>query len=215
MDKGKIKEDILKKGFYIIDNYLDNSKCDKMVLEMDKTKKNFNKSNTNLHINGSGRDLRFTNYEVKNIIAKKFLNDISIQKIFEELLERKIVKKRCQAGIVEHNEKEKQSSGGGWHIDNKQMQLKAMIYLTDVDIENGPFSLISNTENLILPNTKGDKSGTRFDEETIFSSPEINKNDINIITGKKGTCILFNARNIHRGMEIKKEKRYTLTNYYY
>jgi hypothetical protein len=215
MNTEKIKNDILNKGFHIIEKYLEEEKCDKIVLEINKTKKKFNKSKTNLHINGSGKDLRYTNYEVRNITAKNFLNDMIIHKIFEELLERKIVKKRCQAGIVEYNEKEKQSSGGGWHIDNKQMQFKAMIYLTDVDIENGPFSLISNTKNLILPNTKGDKSGTRFDEETIFSSPEINKNDINIITGKKGTCILFNARNIHRGMEIKKEKRYTLTNYYY
>ena len=31
------------------------------------------------------------------------------------------------------------NSGGGWHRDADRIQLKAMVYLSDVDSINGPF----------------------------------------------------------------------------
>ena len=48
----------------------------------------------------SGNDLRMTNFENINVYAKKFLYDLQIYTLFENILGRKIEKKRCQAGIV-------------------------------------------------------------------------------------------------------------------
>ena len=43
---------------------------------------------------------------------------------------------------------EKVSSGGGWHRDHHFELFKVMVYLSDVDKNNGPFSYIENyTEN--------------------------------------------------------------------
>ena len=34
-------------------------------------------------------------------------------------------------------------SGGGWHVDNHDPQFKTLLYLTNVNLNNGPFAIIS------------------------------------------------------------------------
>ena len=127
-----------------------------------------------------------------------------------------MIKKRCQAGIVGYNNINNISSGGGWHIDSKEKQYKALLYLNDVDSKNGPFVFIKNTASgLGINNTPGDKSQTRYLNETIINSNLIDKTNIIEILGKAGTCILVNTNNINNGKIIEEGIRYSLTNYYY
>ena len=39
-------------------------------------------------------------------------------------------------------------SGQGWHKDNIARQLKFMIYLNDVDSENGPFQYLLKSQKI-------------------------------------------------------------------
>ena len=104
---------------------------------------------------------------------------MTIKPALKLILKRKISKKRCQSGIVKYNNKERICSGGGWHIDDRKIQLKAMIYLNDVNSKNGPFTIIKNTPSgLDLPNTIGDKSKTRFDNKIIMESEKIKKREV-------------------------------------
>ena len=210
-------EDILKnEGIIIIENYINSDICANIIINMEKHKEKFEYCNTNSHIFGSGNDLRCKIYEKYDKYADKFLNDNNIHNLFEKILERKITVKRCQAGIVKFNKETITSSGGGWHIDNKNIQLKAILYLNDVNSKNGPFIYIKNTQGgLDLENTLNDNSNTRFDNDIIKKTEKIKKNDIIEVIGKAGTLILVRTDNIHKGKIIEEGIRYSLTNYYY
>ena len=210
-------ENIIKnEGIIIIENYINNDICKNIIINMEKNKGNFEYCNTNSHIFGSGNDLRCKTYEKYDKYADGFLNDNNIHNLFEKILERKINVKRCQAGIVKFNKDNITSSGGGWHIDNKKIQLKAILYLNDVNTKNGPFIYIKNTQGgLDLENTIGDISKTRFDDTIIKTSEKIKKENIMEVTGKAGTLILVRTDNIHKGKIIEEGVRYSLTNYYY
>ena len=211
-----IENKIKNEGFVIIENYINNDICKNIIKKMEKNISNFEYCNTNSQIFNSGNDLRCKTYEKYDKYAGDFLNDNNIHNLFEKILKRKIDKKRCQAGIVKFNKNNITSSGGGWHIDNKNIQLKAILYLNDVNTKNGPFIYIKNTESgLDLQNTIGDISKTRFDDNIIKTSEKIQKENIIEITGKAGTWILVRTDNIHKGKIIEEGIRYSLTNYYY
>ena len=53
-----------------------------------------------------------------------------------------------KANKVKYN-KNNLGSGGGWHRDDFNFQFKAILYLNDVSMDNGPFQLIENSNGLI------------------------------------------------------------------
>lgn len=113
-------------------------------------------------------------------------------------------------------------SGGGWHRDSPfSHQFKFIIYLTDVDKENGPFQYISGThkEKNIFKYSK--KTGIslnkyRFTEDQIeaiiANNPECK---IETILGKAGTLMVADVKGIHRGMPILAGERWATTRYYF
>lgn len=107
-------------------------------------------------------------------------------------------------------------SGGGWHRDNNyQHGYKALVYLSDVNDDNGPFEYIKQTFTL-----KNHVLDFPYPDKYQFTEEEINKfiakhSKLYIrITATAGTVVLFNTNGIHRGMPLKKGTRYALTNYY-
>ena len=216
LDPNIIKSEINKKGFYIIDNYLDDTSCDNLVdfIKNDKTNKlNFTKMGTKELLFAGGGDFRSMVFHEFHPTAQKFLDDEMIHNIFEEIVGEKIWQKRCQAGVVKCVDEEN-NSGGTWHVDSYSLQLKALVYLNDVDTHNGPFMYISDTWNISssLPNPKNDISKSCFENSVIKNHPLMKDKKKRVITGKKGTCILFRTDNIHT---VDEGCRYSLTNYYY
>jgi hypothetical protein len=111
-------------------------------------------------------------------------------------------------------------SGDGWHRDALLRQFKAIIYLSDVDGENGPFQFIKNSHKFwwILKDI--------FIGKLKYRQYRIEDNQIRDILGrshrrlqtyaaKAGTLILVDTSAIHRGMPIIAGVRYALTNYFY
>lgn len=111
-------------------------------------------------------------------------------------------------------------SGGGWHRDSCIKQFKAILYLSDVSQDNGPFQLISKSNNLIyklLDSKKADQPymGYRYTNQQVEKI--ISKNPTRLITfcAPAGTLILVDTSCIHRGKPIEDGERYALFNYYY
>ena len=111
-------------------------------------------------------------------------------------------------------------SGEGWHRDGYNFQYKAMLYLSDVGINNGPFQIISKSNNIfqalfdnILVNK--DFDNTRYSESEVFKIINKNPTRLKTITGMAGTLLLVDTSNIHRGAPIQTGERFALTNYYY
>ncbi len=109
-------------------------------------------------------------------------------------------------------------SGQGWHRDTvKRDQYKALVYLSDVEQDNGPFQFILRTFSVKSMQAVARKYGIHetenrinIDPETLFPSSRIFE-----LCAQKGTLIIANTRSIHRGKPILKGARYALTTYYW
>tara|TARA_B110000211_G_scaffold235019_1_gene308517 strand:- start:4709 stop:5785 length:1077 start_codon:yes stop_codon:yes gene_type:complete len=89
-----------------------------------------------------------------------------------------------------------------WHQDNDCHKFfKVFVYLNDVDEENAAHEIITNSKNTIKnmlktrPKRRGDI---------------INSKNKQILSGKKGSIILEDTRNNHRGGEVLDPKKYRI-----
>jgi hypothetical protein len=111
-------------------------------------------------------------------------------------------------------------SGGGWHRDSMfEKQFKAILYLTDVSAENGPFQYLvgSNTRSSVLRTlayTRGQRNLKRYGDDVIAAFCRADPGKLKTVTGAAGDVILVDTRGIHRGCPIAEGSRYALTNYY-
>jgi len=112
-------------------------------------------------------------------------------------------------------------SGEGWHRDAFGYQYKAIIYLSDVTEDNGPFEYYRGSHTLrrvVLDAALGrlpPSPETRIDGfymDRLIARGAINPQRF---IGKAGTVILANTTGIHRGAPLKAGNRYALTNYFY
>jgi len=96
-----------------------------------------------------------------------------------------------------------------------------MIYLSDVDINNGPFSYIEKSHSRMSQAITlfffkfFSKNMTRYSENLIKIICKIFNYKIKNFTGTKGTCIVFDSSGLHRGLDIKSGERVALTAYIY
>lgn len=106
-------------------------------------------------------------------------------------------------------------SGGEWHRDGFRHELKALLYLTDVTEDDGPFAIVegSHTTWRILIDTLrmalwGMRDPTRLKDAGL-------RFGYKSFTEKAGTLVLFDASAIHTGLPIKAaHERIAITNYY-
>lgn len=152
-------------------------------------------------------------------ITKKFSKDGFIINIGTLLLKKKLQTLMTMGNKLVYKRKNL-GSGGGWHKDAFCRQFKAILYLSDVKYNNGPFQIIKNSNKV----SSDFKLFFKFEKNlrnSRISNKEANyflKNrnyKLETICGKAGTLILVDASNIHRGMPIKKGKRFAITSYIY
>jgi len=112
-------------------------------------------------------------------------------------------------------------SGQGWHRDAFHFQYKAMLYLTDVGPESGPFQLLDASHRGARVFSDMIEVGlqrapkTRLTEQQAEALVEAEPQRLKTFTAPAGTMILFDSSAIHRGSPIASGTRYALTNYYY
>jgi hypothetical protein len=204
---------IEKNGYFIIKNYYSSEQCQQILNDI----KNISPNSIQ---NGAGNDLRMCNFENISLGAHKFLHEPFLLNIGNNVLGKKVdkIKKRCQLGILNyHNGNE--CSGGGWHVDSHKPQFKALLYLTHVNLNNGPFAIICPPlkSKDYKPVSSLEHSWGVRDLDTRFPDKieEDYKDNIKYLTGNMGDVIVVNTQNIHRGTTIKQGQRISLTNYYY
>jgi antitoxin component YwqK of YwqJK toxin-antitoxin module len=99
------------------------------------------------------------------------------------------------------------TSTRGFHVDNFNGVLKAFVYLTDVnDLSDGPYCFVhSHKSSNYIQKANKKISNSLFCEDT--EMPYVNVNNIIPILGKKGTVILCNQSNPHRGFPQHKSSQ--------
>tara|TARA_B100000287_G_C20451192_1_gene709540 strand:+ start:182 stop:844 length:663 start_codon:yes stop_codon:yes gene_type:complete len=214
MDTNKIIETINEFGACILQGNFPPEMCDRVIEQQKKI--------THPLVNTDGGDRRHMHFHRHCEEALWFLGNEELLDLVMRYTDSKLSmewndkekmnvhKSRCQSGIVSVEDGSK-SSGGGWHCDSHYRQLKAMVYLHDVDEKCGPFAILCGSRDNDVQTLDDNKY--RYSDDIIRNHSLYKKKMV--LTGKKGDIILFDSSNIHRGMPIDRGIRYTLTNYYY
>src|SRR5258708_22216276 len=112
-------------------------------------------------------------------------------------------------------------SGQGWHRDAFHFQFKAMVYLTDVDADHGPFQIMEASHHgarIFADTVRGRlprSPRTRVTADQAQRLLAASSHPLKTFCAPAGTLILFDSSTIHRGAPVNTGIRYALTNYYY
>jgi ectoine hydroxylase-related dioxygenase (phytanoyl-CoA dioxygenase family) len=199
-----------KDGYFVIENFLPE---EDLLHNINLINKVINKEqhSWNDDMKSDYRIFGFENF------SKKIHNELSA---FDKLFDRHIggsnkLVSTLMANRVEFKNGNK-GSGGGWHRDSlNRRQLKLMVYLNDVQSNNGPFTYLKGSHKLTCKlNTNILKSSTRFSQSKVSSLIKNGYQEVEL-TAKKGTLIIFDSSGIHKGKVIENGTRYAITKYMY
>jgi len=212
-----ILSEIKKKGFFVIDSFYTASECEQNRIEIDNLIK---KHKNRIFKDHEDSDHRIFGADCLSEVINKFYKHPFINRFVRAHEKTLNISGLTLAAKLEYKPGNL-GSGAGWHRDwavNKQ--IKAMLYLTDVEEKNGPFQYIESSHSHLaviresaLNNFEFNQN--RFTDEEVNRIIERNKSKLKTFAAKAGTLILVNTRGIHRGMPIKSGTRYALTNYYW
>ncbi len=210
-----IIKELNQKGFCKINNFWSEDECIRSIKDVDYLLKNYPE-----YIHSKNKsDSRIFGAEKISDNIKSFSNDNLLISVANKYNKKNTKLGFTLAAKMPYQENSK-GSGEGWHRDAFFRQFKALLYLNDVEINNGPFELIlnSNKHNFLLEDIKiGNLDYMQYRLSDHEISKIISRSPQRKITliGKIGTLILVDTSSIHRGSPIKEGTRYALTNYYY
>ena len=206
---------IQEKGYAVIPNFVDENFCNLCINEFEKMLVDHNEyvqKSSDLRIFGAEE----LSENIKEYSSNKFLFNLANHYNADETHNA-----FCLANKIEFSDKSKKlGSGGGWHRDSVYRQLKSILYLNNVDENNGAYQLIEKSHKLpyILKDMKAANlkfTNTRFTSEQIEKILEREPSRLKTMTGKAGTLIVKDCSVIHRGSPLKSGKRFALTNYFF
>jgi len=207
-----IDKELKEKGIFIYKNFLDREETEKLITEAEKTKKNHQES---IVTESNGADKRIYGID---LINKNF--QIEKLKYLEEIPKRYYGTNEISQFILYgeiHATERNLGSGNGWHRDSAfRPQIKFLIYLTDVGINNGPFEYIEGTHGLIslLSQSKNTEfSKTRYSDKEIDNLLRRKNLRSKKIIGNAGDMVIVNTRGLHRGSPLDIGRRVAITNY--
>lgn len=200
-----------KDGIVILEQKISENVCKAIRDNIFELRKRNNEDIKSMFDN-CGSDYRVYGYE--NISGN--LSVLLIEQIKTEILDMIIPTKKGSYILLASNVryvKNNKGSGGGWHRDSISEQYKMMIYLNDVDKDNGPFEYLKGSHKFIckfksLFNNL--HSFKRFKNKEIEKFSSYGKVQC---TGLTGTIILFDSTGLHRGRPLTDGQRFSITMY--
>jgi len=216
----RITEQLNERGHFLIPDFLPHSECDKLVEEFSKIVANSDIAD--VWKDELGADTRLFFAERYSDLFRAVLGNDYLQRMKRLYMGPNVFKKN-DCLMVNHIVaiKDNLGSGGGWHRDSPySKQFKAIIYLSEVEAENGPFQYVEKTHRLASCidlykkkyTTEGQNRLTEKEVDEILAY--LGSEKLQTFTASKGSCILVNTKGIHRGKPITKKERYALTFYF-
>jgi len=209
----KLLLEIKKNGYVVIPNFFDPEQCQNCIDDIDMMVKK------NEKFVQKQEDLRIFGAEELSENVKTFFDNPLLIKLAESY---NAVPTCCAftlAGRIESTGNEEEfGSGGPWHRDSYFRQFKSLLYLNDVNENNGPFQLIHQSHMTKEEDRKTanlEHMQSSFLQETVDKITHANPDRLKSLTGKAGTLVLVDTSIIHRGIPLKKGVRYALTNYFF
>ena len=205
---------LMNDGVVAIPGFFSEEECDRMVADYEAVDEKYAKYFDN--------DRRIFAMEKHSQAVKEIYHDNPFtKKMAEAYLGDEVHIQTTMIGKIVPQEGITEGSGGSWHRDSFSRQFKAVAYLSDVDIENGPFQYIKGSHKLdmiikVLQGLKNKKKANdpRYTIEEIEEILQMCNQEITRFTAPKGTLVLADIRGLHTGMPIQKGHRYAIFNYY-
>lgn len=199
-----------REGLVIVPGFLSAETCSKIKSELDHY---FSKNSS--HAAAANSDKRVFGFEQHSNESKKFLEHGSLKHISESYLGGP-VNHLLVLGAVLNPTTDGFGSGGDWHRDTNNAQIKNMVYLNDVlEIGDGAFQYVKGSHRFwrVVSDCvlKFKSLSHRWDSSQI----ELIKPSITTVLGKAGDLVIFDTNIIHRGAPLMSGKRYAITNYIY
>jgi hypothetical protein len=205
--------EVKKNGYAVIPNFFNKEQCQKCIDDIDHIFRN------NKAFVQKQEDLRVFGAEELSKNIKTFFDDSFLNKLARTYNGVPTCCAFTLAGRIETLGKDAQyGSGGPWHRDSYFRQFKSLIYLNDVDENNGPFQLIHQSHETKDHDRKIaelEHMQSSFLQEKVDKIIENDPNRLKTLTGKAGTLVLVDTSIIHRGIPVKNGIRYALTNYFF
>lgn len=203
-------------GLCIVPGYLDSQAC--MMLREEVTRLNRD-CPAAVHVRSNGADRRIFGADTASAAISEFGQDAELAAIARAAIARDAVNAFTLAGAITYRQ-ENIGSGEGWHRDSFFGQFKALVYLTDVSIDEGPFEFIlgsHRTPAKLRDHVRYDipLASTRITDIAVGKLVEAEPERLITVTGPAGTLVLADTTAIHRGRPLNAGARMALTNYYY
>lgn len=207
---GLFSEEFYRNGVELLPNKIDRTSTTKLRAFIDSAIK---KKAVNLWSDELGSDVRI--YGAEDIFPEieMLLPIDEMRKKGENYLSQKLPYHFVLAAKLQHRVGNL-GSGGGWHRDSPfTPQFKFIVYLSDVDRQNGPFEYIPQTH------TSLDKFKSEFNLDKMrFTEEEVNKQwggKSIVVTGGEGSILIADTKGLHRGCPIQNGERYACTVYFF
>jgi len=213
-----IVQTVSENGFAVVPNFYSEEECRLLRDEIDSLIVKREKENK-LWVDSNDADKRCFAAEDDNEVIARYCYNKFLNAVADNYFGAKMTCSNTMAGRIIHSEGNI-GSGQGWHRDGNQMQFKALIYLSDVELKDGPFQIIRVSHKLrnILKhiNLMGYNGvTTRFTLQQIKKVINYKPDEHKVLTGKAGTVVFFDSSAIHTGSPLTEGgERYALTNYY-
>mgnify|MGYP003965490345 CR=1 FL=1 len=214
-----IVKDIKENSFSVVPDFFTEDECNELREEIDRLIEK-RRVEGSLWTDELDADNRCFAAEDDSELVKKYYENPFLLSVAENYFGAKIGCSNTLAARISYK-KENVGSGLGWHKDGNNFQFKAIVYLSDVEIKDGPFQLIAGSHKFsnVLKDTitmNEDGVNTRFTHEQVEKVIDNNPDNYNILTAKAGTLVFVDVSSIHSGMPLSESgRRYTLFNYYY
>jgi len=201
-------------GICVVANYFAPQTCDRLVNVIEKTCRD------TPDIVSQRSDLRIFGADALDMDIDAFRNDAFLEELGTDVVGKT---QRCiftMANKLETRDGQPKRSGGDWHRDRLAPQFKAMVYLSDVGVDNGPFSFYPGSNRTwpygkYCAETGFDFFANRWRMEEFSDFAKAAAEHQLIVTAPKGSMVIFESSNIHSGLPIVGGQRYAITNYYY
>lgn len=208
----KVLDDVQANGVSIVENFVTPDQCDELRLEVDRI---ISEYKSQLWIDDGESDFRAFGADIVSQKIKAFMEHSVIQEISKGFEQSESIESFILGAHLTYKPNNL-GSGGGWHRDRPDRpELKILLYLTDVGIDNGPFQYYVKSHS--SSSVFGTVVTKKFEYmQSRFTDEEIDQlGDKNLLTAcaKKGTLLVADTRGIHRGMPITEGERYALTKY--
>lgn len=203
-------------GVCVVPNFYDSSTCASLIDEINNLADQYPAAINNMSNNS---DRRIFGAESASDQIRRFAEEPRLLNAARSVLAGDAANAFTLAGAITYRAGNL-GSGEGWHRDSFFNQFKAIVYLTDVNKENGPFEYIMSSHHLRQKFSDHRKYGVplrtaRIGDSAmrglITAAPERYR----VFTAPAGTLLLVDPTGIHRGMPLKSGTRFALTNYYY